>query len=174
MSATFKKWVLDFKPEIIYCQLSTIGFMNIILQTHKLCGAQIVIHFMDDWPSTMYKDKKMSLLLRAIMRGKLKTILSKSSLCLAISDAMAEEYSKRYNKEFLTFHNPVNTASHAVSQSRSDNKIKTIVYAGRIGRLNNESLIQFAKLIDNYDGRLMFQIYSSDSRDPAIIYMFIG
>lgn len=168
MSKQFRRWVEDFKPDIIYSQLSSIGTINLVQQAYKISGARIVIHIMDDWPTTIYKDKYLGFLLQAILSKKFRNILGKASSCMAISDEMANEYEKRYGRKFLTFHNPVDIHGEVKVNLNSSARLKKIVYTGRIGRVNKESLIDFAKVVDEMDLAVEFYIYSADSADKTI------
>jgi glycosyltransferase involved in cell wall biosynthesis len=168
MSKQFRRWIEDFRPDIIYSQLSSIGTIDLVQQARKISGARIVIHMMDDWPTTIYKDKYLGFLLRAIILRKFRKILDISSSCMAISDVMANEYVKRYGRKFLTFHNPVDIQGEARVNVVRNSDLKKIVYTGRIGRVNKDSLISFARVIDEMDLNVSFCIYSADSTDEMI------
>ena len=51
------KAIRRFNPDIIYSNLASLRVMKVVLKISKLLQIPIVPHFMDDWPSTIYKAK---------------------------------------------------------------------------------------------------------------------
>lgn len=104
---------------------------------------------MDDWPSLL-KDKGLfkNYWYKKIDR-EFKILLDKSSLLMGISDDMAKEYKIRYNKNFITFHNPINIDFWKRYQKSvyELNDAPTILYAGRVGLGIDTSLEIIAKSI---------------------------
>ncbi len=139
---------MEFKPDILYIQISDregILFAQDLIEYLKIPS---VIHMMDDWPSTIsirgplknYWNKKID--------KEFKRLLDKIDLHLSISDAMSEEYLKRYGKHFVPFHNPVDIDKFDIPRKESErtNSFK-ILYIGRVGTANSNSIVYFAKVI---------------------------
>lgn len=151
LSKSLKEWILEFNPEIIYCQPENISFINLVIKAHGLTGAKVVVHVMDDWPYLIYKDKKLKRILRNIVSRKFQNLLKISSLRLGISKAMAEEFQNRYKLDFKYFHNPINisniTGIEKIEKTESNSYL--VVYSGRIGwTASHDSIIEFSKCIE--------------------------
>jgi len=151
ISKSLKEWILDFNPDIIYCQPENISFINLILKVKGLTSAKIVIHVMDDWPYLIYKNKTLKIVLRAIVKFRFQKLLTISSLRLGISKAMADEFQHRYKLPFKYFHNPIDITKlddvKSITKTNTDSSL--IVYSGRIGwTASHDSIIEFSKCIE--------------------------
>jgi glycosyltransferase involved in cell wall biosynthesis len=169
----FRRWVLDFNPDIIYCQSSDITFTTLVLKVYKLTHAPVVIHTMDDWPATVYKKVWFSKILRWIVMRKFTRLLKIASLRLGISQAMATEFEKRYHRPFKYFHNPVTIKDLQPKERQTASRGRyTIVYAGRIGIASRHSIAEFARVVEklvekNVD--VSFNIYTElENRDMVL------
>jgi len=166
MSKSLKDWILEFNPDIIYCQPENISFINLVLKAQNITGAKVVVHVMDDWPYLIYKDKTIKFLLRTIVNRKFRKLLNISSLRLGISKAMAEEFQIRYKLPFKYFHNPIDLSKmNELSRFENDrNGSYLVVYSGRIGwTASHDSIIEFSKCIEalRMDGLdISFNIYT--------------
>ncbi len=119
------------------------------LSVQAYLNKPLAFHMMDDWPSTIsesglfkkYWQKKIDLELRGLF--------DKATVLISISDEMAYEYQRRYNKNFITFHNPINVNFwNKYQRTNYDiNDNPTILYAGRIGLGIDSSLELFAKAV---------------------------
>jgi len=182
ISKTLKEWILDYNPEIIYCQPSNISFINLILNAQTLTKAKVVVHVMDDWPYLIYKNKTFSFLLRGIVRRKFQKLLNLSSLRLGISKAMADEFTIRYNQPFNYFHNPIDIAkaNGTKKTEKSEKNPYLIVYSGRIGwTASHDSIIEFSRCIEQLrqEGiKICFNIHTdlSDKENDFSRFQFDG
>lgn len=151
LSKSLKEWIVEFNPEIIYCQPENISFINLVIKAHGLTGAKVVVHVMDDWPYLIYKDKKLKRILRKIVSRKFQKLLKISSLRLGISKAMAEEFQNRYKLDFKYFHNPINLSNITEIEKieKTEPNSYLVVYSGRIGwTASHDSIIEFSKCIE--------------------------
>lgn len=152
VSEMLKGWLSEFKPELLYLQVS--NREEILFSTELIDVLKIptVIHMMDDWPSTISRKGLLKNFWNRKMDSEFRKLLDKVDLFLSISDAMSEEYEKRYNKKFIPFHNPIETETwlkfSKTDFSMSDGKI-TVLYSGRIGIGIKDSLIEAASAIDS-------------------------
>ncbi len=173
LSDKFKNWVAEFDPEIVYLQVAArdeIVFAKDLIDHLRVPS---VIHFMDDWPSTISS--------RGLFKGywshkidtELKSLLDKVDLHLSISDAMSDEYQKRYKKKFFPFHNPIEVELWAPFTKKNfniDKKHVNILYSGRIGDNGiAESVVEVASAIDSMQEgeaniKLHIQTPTKDSR----------
>lgn len=174
LSPRIRNWLTDFSPEILYMQISnreSILFAQDLIEYLKVPS---VIHMMDDWPSTISSGGIFSTYWRRRIDHDFRALLGKTDLHLSISDAMTEEYSKRYGKLFTAFHNPIEPERFDVeipAHGKMEDDFR-ILYIGRIGIANKESLCQFGRFISTFtsgDKRFRLDIYTKDIDSPEAI-----
>jgi glycosyltransferase involved in cell wall biosynthesis len=153
MSSDFKKWLSEYKPDVLYLQLSTreaILFASDLIDYLKVPSA---FHIMDDWPSTISMYGLFKKYWKTKIDKEIRVLLNKVDVHLSISDAMSDEYEVRYNIKFIPFHNPIETnvwlplckANFTLNKSYI-----TILYSGRIGTTGvSDSLLDIASAIDS-------------------------
>jgi glycosyltransferase involved in cell wall biosynthesis len=150
LSPNFCNWLDDFNPDIIYAQGQDRSRVLLSLLVQSYLKKPMVYHVMDDWPSLIKNKGWFKRYWYKKIDRDFRNLLNNSCLLMGISDSMAEEYKIRYNKDFITFHNPVQIefwkGFQRNSYDISDNP--TILYAGRIGLGIDLSLEQIAKSID--------------------------
>ncbi len=171
LSGDFKKWLADFKPDILYVQIATretLLFAGDLANHLKVPSA---IHNMDDWPSTISRKGLFRNFWKKKIDREFKSLLDRMDLFLSISDAMSEEYRKRYAKVFTPFHNPIDTSRFSGLKKRSfgtDDTLR-ILYLGRIGMANKESLYTFAKAVSRWKRKrpdIRLDIFTPDLDSP--------
>lgn len=113
LPASILESIAAFKPDLIYSMLASNRLMALTLQLADLSGASIVPHFMDDWPSTLYRTSILRSALRARLDSLLFRILRSAPLRLVIGPDMAAEFQRRYGGHFEPFMNGVEVASLA-------------------------------------------------------------
>jgi hypothetical protein len=158
-------WISEFQPTLIYSILGTIGMMELVDDIRQRFGLKLAVHFMDDWPSTLYRGGVFSPLFRRRMDRLIERLVGVASIRLGISDAMCEAYERRYGTPFISVQNPANSApNQPVWVPASAGSPSRVVYVGSL--LNNaqsESTIDLAKSVVrlNSEGRrIIFDIYS--------------
>jgi hypothetical protein len=131
LSEQFWKWVRDFDPEVVYSYFGCIRIMRLSFQVATELDLPIVPHFMDDWPSTLYRNSQFSFLLRPKLAGWLNQCLTRAPMRMAIGTKMAEEFEKRYGPPFHPLMNCVDDErlDSPVSEPPSRNTIR-FVYVG--------------------------------------------
>jgi glycosyltransferase involved in cell wall biosynthesis len=168
-SKQFLEWLDTYNPEILYIQVTT---REDILFSLKLCdflGIPAVIHNMDDWPSTISNKGLFKNCLSAKIDREFRQLLKRMDLCLSISNAMASEYMRRYNREFKPFHNPIETKAwqpFCKTNFRLHDDHVRILYSGRIGVGITESLVEVANVINEINhswGNIKLYIQSPSS-----------
>lgn len=149
-SKEFLQWIVFHNPDYIYTQLSNIEsvrFVNTLVNRTKI---PLVIHIMDDWPSTYSRKGLFYKYWNNKINNEFRELVQKATVCLSISEGMSIEYKKRYNKEFIPFHNPVDVnlwIQHKKTDFSIANQIK-LLYSGRIGLGIYNALLQVIKAID--------------------------
>lgn len=149
LSGKFCEWIQEFKPDIIYTQPFSRAEVLFCIKLHEYLNKPLVFHMMDDWPSIISNRGLFKKYWSRKVDSDLRHLFDRTSLFISISDYMAKEYKKRYNRDFITFHNPVDIAFWKKSQ-KSDYTLKeppTVLYAGRIGLSIETSLQVIAEAV---------------------------
>jgi len=172
ISPKLAKWLSEYNPEILYLQVSTregILFASQLIDYLKIPSA---IHMMDDWPSTISDHGPLRKYWKAKIDREFRQLLNKVDIHLSISDAMSDEYQKRYHKQFQAFHNPVEVESYSIPRKKESHANRfRILYLGRIGTANKASIVLFAKAISHLkidNQRIELDIYSKDADLPDL------
>jgi glycosyltransferase involved in cell wall biosynthesis len=100
LSPELLAWVKDFAPEVIYAHTSDLYFMDLCLEVSKAARVPFCLHVMDDYPDTLYKHSPFSMVLRPRVDRRFRALVAGAGVRLAISPAMATEYSRRYRVPF--------------------------------------------------------------------------
>lgn len=150
LSDRLKKWIDEYKPDVIYAQAPTRELVLFCTQMQEYIKKPMVYHVMDDWPSTISQKGPFKNYWHKKIDRELRVLLGKSKILLSISQAMAEEYKKRYGRDFITFHNPIEIDFWKSHQKKTYelNDSPAILYAGRIGPGIEITLETLAKAID--------------------------
>lgn len=173
MSSAFKKWLTEFNPEVLYIQVSTREMVLFAMDLIDHLKVPTAIHFMDDWPSTISRKGLFRKYWEKKIDGELKCLLNRVNLFLSISDAMSTEYERRYGKTFIPFHNPIDADKfHGLPGKQSDNQNEfRILYIGRIGIANRESIFSFSRFISELTHKtvnVLFHIYTPNIDSPEL------
>ena len=107
LSEVFWRWIKEFDPDVVYSYFGSIRIMRLAYQVADRLEVPIVPHFMDDWPSTIYRRFPLSLLLQRNLVLWLDRCLAFSPIRMAIGEDMAGEFAKRYGSPFLPLMNCV-------------------------------------------------------------------
>ena len=169
LSEKFSAWIESFSPEVIYTQLASIELIEFVQELNKTLKKPIVVHMMDDWPETIAKQSIFAGYWRGKILSGFKNVLSQSAALLSISEAMSDEYKKRYGFEFIPFHNPTDLSfwgKHPKETYETDGVFK-ILYAGRIGTGIRSCFTDLAEAIAKYNGgekKIEFIIQNSNAK----------
>ncbi|MEG2127400.1 MAG: hypothetical protein RRY72_08050 [Bacteroides sp.] len=158
-----------YKPEIIYTCAGSIRIMKIVEKIAKRYDIPVVVHMMDDWPSTIYSSSVLSAVSRRKTLKMLERIYRLSNTDFAISDALAEKYKMRFSKEHITLMNPTVISTARKNSGNRSSSIK-FLYAGSLSLKRDESLLVIAKVLKRLkeDGFCnSFDIYTSENQNTA-------
>jgi|WetSurMetagenome_2_1015567.scaffolds.fasta_scaffold61190_1 glycosyltransferase involved in cell wall biosynthesis len=167
------KWINEFKPDLIYTQLSNLILIRFVQNLHNLLNIPVAIHIMDDWPATICKGTLFSSYWRKVIANEFRYLLDNARILFSISEFMSEEYKIRYEKKFIPFYNPIETDRwlEVSKMGWEVNKTFTVLYAGRIGLGTSDSLVDIANAVSNiakegYD--IEFQIQTPNVNSKII------
>jgi glycosyltransferase involved in cell wall biosynthesis len=142
------KWIVQFSPDLVLSPLESIRIMKLTTAVSTKLRIPAVPFLADDWISTMYADSPLFAMPRLLLLSELKRVLRRTSGGMAGSPAMASEYSKKFQKTFVTFVRafdvpPVYPASPLV---RTTGGI-VILYAGRLNADRWQSVVDVGKAL---------------------------
>jgi glycosyltransferase involved in cell wall biosynthesis len=149
-------WLDEFKPDVIYAQTATRDGILFCLAVLSYLEKPLVFHMMDDWPSTISDHGLFKKYWHRKIDREFRLLLAKADLLMSISEEMAAEYKTRYNRDFITFHNPIDIKFWEKYQKTSYelSASPTILYAGRIGLGIESSLELVAKAVQKVNREL--------------------
>ncbi len=172
ISFELKNWLSEFNPDILYIQISNREGILFAQDLIKCLKIPSIIHMMDDWPSTISTQGPFKYYWNKKIDKEFKLLLDKVDLHLSISDAMSAEYLKRYKKNFIPFHNPVELRKFDIPMENSERSNNfRILYIGRIGTANKNSIIYFARVISQLKIdkiKFEFNIFSNEFNIPEL------
>ena len=153
LSSSFKTWLDRYQPDVIYVQVSNLEAINFVLELKAYLKKPVILHMMDDWPAVISSKGPLKNYWNNKIDKALKNLLSSCSLLMSISHAMTEEYQQRFGLKFTAFHNPINIENW-LPFSKNNWKVDTnrdfkILYTGRIGTANTDSIKKIAIAIDS-------------------------
>ncbi len=166
LSEELKTWIEDYKPEVLYTILGSLSQIRLVRKIVEKYRLPLVIHMMDDWPSSLYRKGLFDIYRRHAMKRELKSLLKLATRCLSISDIMAEKFLKRYSVPFTTFHNAVDGDEWKLKSRKNWKRGNPfiMIYAGAI--MQNSQLQSVADTADAVaslfqDGKhIKFDIYA--------------
>ncbi len=134
LSPQLESWIAEFRPEMIYTILGGIGMMELIERIQQRFAIPLVVHFMDDWQTAIYRCGLLSPLQRRRMLAIIGRLVATARGRLGICDAMCTEYAPRFGQPFLAFQNTIDVARWAPLAERycEIHSPIRVVYAGSI------------------------------------------
>ncbi|MGK7873242.1 MAG: glycosyltransferase [Xenococcaceae cyanobacterium] len=161
-----RQWIREFNPEVLYTCLGSIGYIELVEQIQQEFDLPLVIHLMDDGVTDPNKRGLFGWYIRSNYRSKFLSLFPKTSVRMAICEAMAKEYSERYGRSFIHFQNTVDF-KRCLGFLSNNFQIKSpakIVYVGSIYPFAQlQSLIdccQAVKKINQEGSTVQLEIYT--------------
>ena len=104
-------WVEKFEPTLLFTVLGSNEMMELVEKLRVRFSLPLVVHIMDDWPSTIYRGGLLSFLQRRKKDRLLQHLMNGATARYAICQDMAEAYKVRYKRPFLWFQNAIDVAA---------------------------------------------------------------
>ncbi len=148
-SPSFSAWVRDVAPDLIYAQVASLPLTRFVTEVAGRFSLPVAVHIMDDWPSTIYDRGLLGPWLRAATDRRFRALVGEAAATMAISRPMADEYRRRYDRDWEVFHNPldVDRWSAVRRRDRSWEGTFRIVYAGRVGLGIESSIVDVCRAV---------------------------
>ncbi len=136
------KQIEEFKPDVIYSLLGNIRITRLVHDLSLRLCVPVVPHFMDDWLTTYAVPDKSagSWLHRQVLNRAVRRLFRHVPLGMAIGDMMAREYSRKFDREFFPFMNPVEMVTDGSGCLRRAAGPLVFVYIGGLHLRRDEAL----------------------------------
>jgi len=162
-------WAKNFRPEIIVSSLGSIRQIKLTSDMAEKLGVPVVPFFHDDWPSTMYQGDPVLRVPHSVLCAELARCLRLAPVGLANSDAMAQEFTGRFNLRFHAFMNAVEVGEYSPCAGLDDEVKFTYVGGLHLDRwraLDDLALAIGAACDMGLNARLV--VYSPEADIPLI------
>lgn len=173
MSDQLRNWLDEFQPDVIYAQAPTREMLLFCMAVKDYLKKPMVYHVMDDWPSTISNGGPFGKYWSKVVDRDLRALLRRTDVFMSISDLMSKEYKRRYGKQSLAFHNPIDVDFWKAEQRTGYelSKKPTLLYAGRTGMGIDSSLKTVARAVQrvNQDLGVSLQFVLQTGEKPAWI-----
>jgi glycosyltransferase involved in cell wall biosynthesis len=135
ISQSMSRFIEDYKPQLIYCQGSLLGFVILPMLIADKYKIPICIQIVDDWPHARYRNSPVSFLIR----HKAKALINRSKIRLAFGEKMQKEYENRYGVKFDITHHLDNQDRFKINVENTKKTYK-IVYTGSLSLRRYEAI----------------------------------
>ncbi len=145
------EWVREFQPEVIYGHFSSLNSLRFLRRLQHALGLPLVLHFMDDFPESYYRDGLFCRFLRSHYLTEFSELVRSADVAIAINQEMAEEYEKRYQRPILSLPMPVELDAYqdASREQWVGSRPFRLLYGGRVGWAIRESLADLASVVQS-------------------------
>lgn len=142
-------FIENFSPEIIYLIPGGYRILKLADKISVKYDLNIVPHFMDDWPTTIYT-YPFTKLQRKLVLSYLKSFLLKVPACLCISEYMCREFEKRYQLESCYSLMNCIDEYHGTPKIHTNAGVVKIGYFGGLHLQRNDIIKNLYKQIEKY------------------------
>lgn len=168
-SDELKKWIADFKPEVIFFAAGDYAFAyDITYQVAKEFNIPVIMYCCDDYfinranPCSLFSKKVYKSLMKSVNR-----CITKTAAIITICDKMTDAYKKLFDKPIYT----VYTGYSEVGKPCVKEEI-SVVYLGKLEYDRHQSLIDIGRALKEISTEtgedLKLDVYSSENR-PKIL-----
>lgn len=173
ISEDLKRWILEYKPDVLFVQGADISFMKLPLMINKEFNIPICFNIADDWIEHLYKTGFFSNYMMKVARSEFRELLNISALNYVIGEQMQLEYTNRYNKPFSTLMQCADPQKYNIqldnNPSWNDSVIK-ILYSGSLALNRWKAIIDLSKAVQRLNKKGMrfeINVYSNFTPDEA-------
>jgi glycosyltransferase involved in cell wall biosynthesis len=110
MSEKLKRWLDEFRPQVIYSFLGSMAQIRVTAAVAERFHTPLAVHIMDDWPGVIYSHGLLAPFIRRTVMDEFRNLLERARVRLAICEDMCEGYRKRFGFDFMPFHNAVDVS----------------------------------------------------------------
>ena len=160
LSEPMLQFVEAFKPDLIYCQGYSLGFVTLPLLIARRFSIPICFQTTDDWPSYTYRGFPMGWILRRHARQ----LVAEAKVRMALGEKMRQSYEKRYQRPFLVTYHADRFERFAAKLPEGGSPARSITYTGHLALRRYEAvndLLQAVRSLDSSGPPLEIRVYCS-------------
>lgn len=148
LSGSLEDWIAEFRPEVLYTILGSIGYLELVEQISDTFSLSPVIHLMDEGVTEPRQHGLFGRYIRRRYTGGFRSLIARTSARIAICDEMAAVYESRFGMPFDSIQNAIDVERFARPASRSLDVGQTarLVYVGSV--LPHAQLRSLARVAD--------------------------
>lgn len=164
---SFKEWVNNFDPDIIFLASGDYSFLyRIALEISKWRKIPMVVSCMDDYYFNNKNEKKiLGKISHYFFMKQVRKTLDYASAIFCICDKMTKDYGEKFGWKCFTLHTPSNIGKLACEKKNN------ISYIGNLGYQRHVQLVRLGKALKslNYkDGPKGIDVYSAERRTEIL------
>lgn len=171
-SDELKKWIADFKPEVIFFAAGDYAFAyDITSKISEEFNIPVVMYCCDDY--FINRANPNSLLSKAVYKRLMKSVnrcTEKTSAVITICDKMTEAYKNLFNKPIYT----VYTGYSTVGKPCVKEKV-SVIYLGKLEYDRHQSLIDIGRALKTISAErgeeYTLDVYSSENRRKVLKHL---
>lgn len=155
--------IKDFNPDVIYSLGGTITSLRMTYKLSEVLDTPVVLHIMDDWFTTKYKDCSWTRIGNRIVNRAAEKVLTRTRMNIGICEKMADHYSQKFS---IPFSYAMNCIDEVRKYDFNEHERLRFVFSGGIHGGREESLYRIGKLIREtceFNERINFEIYTSNN-----------
>lgn len=146
-SDNITNYIKDSNAQIIYTCLGNLRTISLVLYAQKILNCKVVPHFMDDWKSVIFQNKRF-LIHKSVLQNKIKLLFKNVTEGIAISETMAIQYQKEFRVPFQFIMNSIPDEHISTLQKNGNSQIKRFVFTGGLHLNRWKSLL---KLVEGFE-----------------------
>ncbi len=157
--------IKKFSPEVIYTVGESISALDLSYRLSRIMDIPIVIHFMDNWRNSIeWAENPLLKNYQRRLAAKCNLCYKRSTTCIAVSQGMADAYTKETGVGHSVIMNSIDTGVfHLPPKERTDEV--QFVYAGGLHLGRNVALRvigeQIERICKETGAKVSFSIYTS-------------
>lgn len=161
----------SFSPDVIYTLGGSVNALRVSYELSKRYNIPIVVHHMDNWVHCIqWEDNTLLTTYKKELRAICSKCYGRTTQCIAISDGMAEVYTRETGVKHVAIMNSIDcSAMHCNKVSHGGFRF---VYAGGMHLERHKALLDFAEAVESYNNKSIgvkaeFAIYTGQDNITA-------
>ncbi len=163
-STKIKQYIIESEAQIIYSCLGSLKVISLVLQAQKILNCKVVPHFMDDWKSVIFSDKRF-IFHKLRLKNQLYILFKNVVNGLAISESMTLQYKKEFKIPFFFVMNSIPDEQIKELILNDKHTTKKFLYTGGLHLNRWKSLLMLCEAfhVIGQEHRLSIDIYCPEN-----------
>lgn len=156
--------IQEFQPNVIYTTGASIRVFKYVYKTAQLTGKSVIVHYLDDYinNNTFAHCGVFSILNKVLLHYNDKCLKYADNI-MCISEKMADEYRKKFNKNAYV---AMNTSKSIVNHFHRRSIIPKLLYCGGMNINRDKVLEILCRAVDQINSssiKILFDIYAAET-----------